>query len=135
MVKSGECVVGLPNETYRCAYWRDDSGKRMKLFLVALLSSFVLVVAWIVADSILSTIYYDGMLFFSSEGPIYFPLRLPRTVYTIVAPDLIQNAAAGTPGGPAAERLLFFAFNVLLYSIPIYLVLSLLFKGRKKASN
>lgn len=104
----------------------------MKLYLAALLFSLLLVVAYSVLDSIVSAVYFGGILFFS-EGPIYFPLSLPRTLYTLGAPAFLQDAAAASPLGTLAERFLFLVANVVLYSIPIFLVIRIIFK--KKAAS
>lgn len=101
----------------------------MKTILTAVLISLVLVTVYTVLDAVVAMVYYRDPFF--TESPIYFPLRLPRTVYTMVAPDFIQDAAVQSPLGSLAERLAFFAANVVLYTIPTLAALQI-FVRRKK---
>lgn len=89
----------------------------MKMFLIALAISFVLVAAYSIFALIVGGILGSPM---TMEPRLAVPLSLPATVYSNIAPDSIQNAFASSPTGGMIERLIFFAANVLIYSLPIF---------------
>lgn len=103
----------------------------MKRFIVALLISLVLVAAYSIVAFVINVAVFGNTLFGRMPSFLARPLSLPRAVYLIMAPNFIQNAAVATPIGVMAEEIVFFFVNVLIYSIPIYGLLSIFWRRRQ----
>ena len=103
----------------------------MKRFLAALSIAIVLVIGYSLLAILISSIVL-GSPTMMMDPALSWPISLPRMVYTAIAPNFIQDAAAASPLGGVVERLLFLIGNVLIYALPIYALIGE-FKKRRSA--
>lgn len=111
----------------------------MKKILLSLLISFVLIVGVLVAGGILVVVTSTDMhnLNRSTIAMVDKPFRLPKYIYYRLYPptaeDFSTDASSLAPRRAVLGVALFVA-NVLLYSVPAYLLLLLLGFVRKERS-
>lgn len=97
----------------------------MKTGIFAILIAFVLVFIYQVAILIVGPFLGGDVM--SPPGFLQVPLNLARIVYNAIPNNPLVNFIETTPG--LLQAVLFF-MNVFFYSIPVYVLLRLIFRRK-----
>jgi hypothetical protein len=101
----------------------------MKRVLLSILTGFALVSVYLGFVALIYVYSDDREIFF--ESYIAAPLRLPPTVFYYFSPPPAEDYTPEMTTGTALIGFLFCLANILLYSIPVYFLLTLVSGFRK----
>jgi hypothetical protein len=104
----------------------------MKRVLLSILIGFILVAVYL---GILVIIYFSS----ASRSPYFaylqIPVRLPTMIFYYFSPPTAEDYAPVLSIRKVLMAVVFFLVNILLYSIPPYLLLTLIARFRKPEST
>lgn len=111
----------------------------MKKILLSILISFVFLTGYLLVAGVIVVVMSKGSptLDRTAIGWVDAPLRLPKYIYYKIVPPTAEDYSTDTASLGARKTIVaigFFVSNVLLYSVPIYFVVILIFRARKQVT-
>ena len=101
----------------------------MKRALLSVMISIFLVVGYLLAIAILMAFNYIDLI---QSRYLLRPLLLPNLIFFYFSPPVSNDFVPEFSERKVFIALLFFFSNVLIYSIPVYLIAGIIAKFRKK---
>lgn len=109
----------------------------MKRVLLSVAISLALVIGYLIAGAVIVALASPDLNHLSASAvyKVDLPMRLPKLIYYYFDPPIAQDYSTQLTSFGVRKILLaigFFVFNVLLYAIPVYLVLTLIARRRRQ---